>query len=378
MVITKFSPSIAVNSVAMAFTGADARFIRDTCQFERQRPVDPNNINRLAFEMEQGRFVPGTPIYFGVLPDGKRLLLNGNHTLEAVAKCNITQTLTMIECSVSSVDEAAAIYAMMDIHKTRSWTNSLQAYGLTEKMQMANYMLPAIRLIEGSFDRTTVNRNMSRSQIFSVMDDYIVQANLIANAFKGTLLSNQKVLRRASFMAVALLTARDQPTAAEEFWGGMAKDNGLVKGDPRKMLLDFGRDNNSVSVETYNHVKAAAQAWNAFFNKKELAFLRPSQMSELKILGTSWQKGNPNPPAQEPVDMSKMVKTPSKEEIAAKLVTQTKLPFVVAEKKGALPVAEKKASKAFDISKVPATPSKAKAAAELSTEVISTRLVTTR
>jgi hypothetical protein len=68
-----------------------ARHLRQSCNFDRQRALIDLNTRRLAVEMDNGRFIPGTTVYFAVLPDGSMLILNGNHTLEAIIASGKTQ-----------------------------------------------------------------------------------------------------------------------------------------------------------------------------------------------------------------------------------------------------------------------------------------------
>src|SRR5690606_12147457 len=45
-------------------------------------------------------------------------------------------------------------------------------------------------------------------------------------------------LRNPGVLAVALMTVKYQPKLAEEFWRGLAENDGLRRGDPRHTLLN--------------------------------------------------------------------------------------------------------------------------------------------
>lgn len=59
----KFSNIQKIASVDQMITPDEARIWRDTKHFERQRNISPANVERLAHEMEIGRFTQGTQIY---------------------------------------------------------------------------------------------------------------------------------------------------------------------------------------------------------------------------------------------------------------------------------------------------------------------------
>ena len=94
-----------------------ANQMRSTMYFERQRDMNEANIARLVHEMEMGRFIPGTQVYIAVLPGGKMLLLNGNHTLQAIIRCRLPQLLDLAYKQVPNMDAAGRIYAVFDLHK---------------------------------------------------------------------------------------------------------------------------------------------------------------------------------------------------------------------------------------------------------------------
>lgn len=281
---------------------AMAKTLRSSCHFERQRPINARNVERLAVEMRRGWFIPGTPIFFAVLPDGSMRIVNGNHTLEAVSEADVSLPLVFIYARVDDIEGAARIYASMDLQKMRTWSNALQALGLSGEVPMSNYVLPAIGILMAGFkaDQTNVEATSSRTARFGKVDEYKEAAALLHASWTSAPLTNQRLLRRAAFMAVALETARYQPSTAVEFWGGAAKDDGLAANDPRKALLRYATNNKAMGAgERNSHCKAAGLAWNAFFAQRKLEVCKPNAMGDFRLSGTPWHNGKPGKPLSE-------------------------------------------------------------------------------
>ena len=75
--LRQYLPPSAVRSAVVTITPEDARRLRDTAHFDRQRNISPANVARLAAEMAKGQFTPGTQIYLCVLPDGSGRIVVG-------------------------------------------------------------------------------------------------------------------------------------------------------------------------------------------------------------------------------------------------------------------------------------------------------------
>ena len=301
-----------------------AKHLRATCHFERQRPITPRNVERLAREMRGGNFVKATPIFMCILPDNSMVIVNGNHTLEAVAGGVITMPLTFIYHRVNNMEEAAKIYVTMDIHKTRSWNVTLEAMGMKERIAMANKVMPGVRIIMDSFNSyVTSQGETSRLNIMEKMEEYADVALRLNTFWDDTPKRLQNYLSRAAFISVALITTQHQPTMAEEFWGGAARDDGLNRNDPRKQLLNYAMTHKSASsASRVIDLNAAVLCWNAFFENRTMEILRPSQLKEIYILGTNWHKGKP---VEKPVAEKKAVVEKKAGKRASKIETGQKL-----------------------------------------------------
>lgn len=289
-----------------------ARHLRVSCNFDRQRAITDLNVQRLGVEMKYDRFIPGTTVYFAVLPDKTMLILNGNHTLEAIIASGKTQRLVFIFKKVADVQEAARLYGTFDIHKTRTWTDALKAVSPDKKIALSNSVMPAVGHIMQSFtyDPRNVEANNSRGARFGSMKPYEEPASLLYAAMAGSPGPHKAAIRRKGVMAVALETLRYQPGPAAVFWKDLAHDDGLAKSDPRKVLLRWLLNSNSGGKLTgataaNPHSRAAIGAWNAWCRGDALQHIRP-HTGPIIILGTPWdgksdgQVPPTNPVPQEP------------------------------------------------------------------------------
>ena len=99
-----------------------AKVMRTEFVFERQRPICEANVDRLAREIVNETFVPGTPILIAVLPNLSKRLLNGGHICEAIMKTGLAIPVVLITVRVSNLEEAATIYSALDRQKARTMT----------------------------------------------------------------------------------------------------------------------------------------------------------------------------------------------------------------------------------------------------------------
>lgn len=275
----------------------DSIRLRKTCNFPRQRNIRDLNVVRLGVEMEKGRFIQGTPIFMVVMPDGQQYIVNGNHTLEAIAYSGKPQWLTFIFLQVDTFEEAAAIYISFDLHKGRTWEDALKASGRDLTQPMAKQSAAAVKLIMSGFKYApeNVEANSSRLSRFDVMDAYNGPAGLLQEAMKSAPPLNQRIVMRAAVLAVALETALYDAETAVRFWGGLAQDNGLTKGDARKTLLQWLLSHKAAKgIDAYLQTRACAIAWNKFTEGKSALDLRPNVIGKITINRTPWD-GNKGP-----------------------------------------------------------------------------------
>lgn len=281
-----------------------ARTLRETAKYERQRPIHDGHVNRLASEMLAGRFTAGTTVHICRFGDTVAIV-NGNHTLEGIIESKVTVPLLFLYTVVKSEEEIARIYASHDIGRARVWADAIRAAGLFGDMDASQQFISSfgsallpiqlkfqdfqLRNVTSDGPRATSAaqiRARSRELRIALMREYRPQAEFYYLAVKLGRPRIQLWMRRATVFAIALETFKAQPSMATEFWEGLARDDGLKKTDPRKQLLTYLAEHPATESRVVQS-RAIASAWNAFFEKRTVTFLRGSDQPFV-LRGTPW------------------------------------------------------------------------------------------
>jgi hypothetical protein len=209
-----WAPGEDMKAVILEVTPDMADRKRQEALFERQRPMRPRNIERLAHEMERRNFVPGTSGYIAILPDGSERLLNANHTLEAIKKSGLPQVMAFVYRRVKDLDEAGRLYAAMDIHAVRTWGDTLRATAKGEAIPMAEKVLSAIGIIQDSMGQEHHQRSKLPSRLDRVdcLADYREAAELLWMAVHGGTAEATGMIKVAPVLGRSL-PSRSKPRA---------------------------------------------------------------------------------------------------------------------------------------------------------------------
>ena len=259
-----------------------------------QRNITESNVIRLHREMKIGRFRPGTQIFFAILPDGREWVLNGHHTLTALARGAPPQRLCIFRKPISSEEEAAVIYSTFDDMKKRTVGDTIRAHGNPVPAMHASSAGAAIRTIMCDFFQ---GGHASRALITKedVVESMTSEFSEGIQAYVG-LLSNikgetRKFLKSASVAAVAVYTLRYQPERALAFWTSFAKDDGLVYGRPEKALLSYLRNLRATGDGRKETCSACVLAWNKAYKGMTADHVKASSFKNFYIFGTPLERG---------------------------------------------------------------------------------------
>ena len=266
--------------------------------FERQRNMRPHHRDTLVKEIQFDRFIQGTQIHF-VQFEQDRFLVNGQHTLSAVAKSGIPVTLNVLVSDADTMEEVAALYSRHDNHLSRSILDAIKARDIHKQIGMtinqARQVAGAVRFIQSGFRQS--GGRISREEILTEIRNWEEEGNAFINAIeKGYL--DAVLMMKASVLSVALITFRHEEQLALKFWKQVANDDGLNRGDPRKTLHEFinmtrvkqGPLIRGTQVVTQPYTaRAVATAWNAFHSGKNLVRIHVVDPNrEIHIKGTPY------------------------------------------------------------------------------------------
>lgn len=281
-----------------------ARHLLDSCRFELQRDLSETHIDYLINEAQLGRFLRGTQVHFGRV-NGELRILNGNHTLEVIARSGIAIPLVLLYEDVDAEDVLGRLYARHDIHRIRDWKATLKATKQFEKFEQheiakvwvstALYAVPYV-----VNDLKPPNTGQSTSRIFArsrderitALENYHKEVVSIARACEGARTDIQRLMRRRPLFAAFIAVMRHQQTKATEFISSTAMDDGLRAVSPQKQLLEWLRKTPMVQQTLPDHFRAFELCWNAFMANEDVERMRfserPLRLSErpLRLTGT--------------------------------------------------------------------------------------------
>ncbi len=251
--------------------------------YERQRPLRRRHVEYLAEEMRRGNFRQGTQIHFAEY-DGKLHLVNGQHTLAAIAKSEISQILDICYTKEDPKDA----YYRHDVGLKRTTADMFSALQVADEFgftaSQVNLVSSAVRFISDNFGNpdTNKNRTLHPDDHIKLFRDYADAAGSYFEIAAGHWRQIRTALIRAATASVALSLYKfvDNGTRSlvDEFWTGAIFDNGLVSGDPRKaahahLLSSNVKTTRSVGKNNMSSAKSArylAQCWNAWADGREI------------------------------------------------------------------------------------------------------------
>jgi hypothetical protein len=273
-----------------------ARTILDTEVFPGQRPVREHHTAYLAQLMRLHHFVQGTTLTFATM--GKqRFLINGVHRLTALGRTREPMWFWVEERRVEDLAAIADLYAVYDKNLPRTWADLYRVDPDLQETMLApkhlNKLGGALGVLVSGFQRPTGyasdvllqgllrNPRVRKALILA----WVPEMRQLVTHCQGPG-SIRTMLERASVLAVALVTWRFQPAQAEDFWGRLAADSGLVAGQPVHTLLRWLRETPVRSVNSTLYPRYVAEAWNAAVAGRTFPRALAGDPGPLRLAGT--------------------------------------------------------------------------------------------
>ena len=255
--------------------------------FDFQRKMKLARVEELAGEMLADNFEPGTTINIAELMNSTRfVLINGQHTLQAIIDSGLPQWLTIVRRRVKNLAEAGVSYSRIDIQATRRPAQRLKALNLPEIEKLSNQqcssLISAIKLLLADFEHkpsTSIAGAKSGPDraIFGSaqrwaegIEEYRDAIRKYLSALDYASDGNQKRrLMRSSVLAVGLATMRYQPEKAWNYWASIAAEDGLRANTPEMRTSNWLRENKGGSGGvSIKQAKYFAFGWKAHFEGK--------------------------------------------------------------------------------------------------------------
>lgn len=283
---------------AESFNPEDAQYMLTNHNYVGQRAIRKPHVNFLANEILNGRFREGTAIGICHTPDGKKHLVNGQHTLSAVIACKKPVLLSVESYECRNMEEVARIFATYDRQRTRTSSDVFHAYGLAGDLGLTQtqtgFFCAAINFLIERVSKVFPDRKASPEEIIQFAEKMKWRFDQYTEATSGV---KQNGKNRSSLIALALVTAGH--SSHYEFWNGFTQDDGLRRGDPRKHLIEFNRktslngsDSNRKTVSVLASFKAGAYCWNRFIANQPInSFQFDKALAVTGVNGTPYRDG---------------------------------------------------------------------------------------
>lgn len=276
--------------------------------YTRQRDINARQIEFYAEMMTAGEWKPFSDIEiaYAVNGDGTEhgYLINGQHRLYAVIESNSEVEFVVKHVVCDSQEEVGQRYGTVDVGRVRSPADYARSLALSEELGFKEYLInrltSAVTAIHNEFKRSG-HYNISTPQKFILVREYRKEARQYFTNTAGGVAVVTKQMNRSFPLAVALITLKESVAIYGEekvkhFWSGIAFDNGLKTGDPRKlanyhfMQVALGMSAKGTRIEAPYTARFLANCFNAFVEDRELKQTRVDDaLAPIIIYGTHFK-----------------------------------------------------------------------------------------
>ncbi|RVN04070.1 hypothetical protein [Sinorhizobium meliloti] len=283
----------------------DAAYLTNHCVHPIQQSIRPlshpsavEHIAVLASIMETpGAWMDETQLRLGVF-DGRLWIMDGNHRIRAqsVSGQSIKWNVK-IDFYSSDAEFRAAFHKFNTNSRTRTQAQILGATGFASDFGVsklvAKSMFDAMTYIIAEFKTGKSHADVLRSRVVDTRLDMAAKFGKEAALFDECLKNSDGRIKRklliAGVAAVALVTLRHRPEQAFEFWNGVAKNDGLKKGDPRHTLAMDLLTRAMNKGAAHQNIAAPAKAWNAWYEGRNLSIIKVLDTDAVRISGTPYK-----------------------------------------------------------------------------------------
>lgn len=289
---------LAIREGRMTFTPEMSQRTLAECAFEGQRPIKDGHVATLRMAMMKGNFTAGTQLHFGRL-NGRLYLVNGHHRLHAHSSTGAPLEFQVLITDCANEREVAQLYWRHDtVSATRGLGDVVRAAGSGEQHGVtesdARRTLAAVKVIVARFARAMqhsqeVKNLREPDEILAAAAPWWPHAKTYFTIIDGAARDIRVCLNRQHVVAAGLITLKYQPEKAAAFWAGVAADDGLRRGDPRKTALQHllktkpGQGGNGLS---WIGVAGLSKCWNAWFRGESYTHPKPALVDEIVLEGT--------------------------------------------------------------------------------------------
>jgi hypothetical protein len=275
-----------------------AKRILEELNFQGQRKVESGRVYGHAYAIRTGEWMDDYPIHFAALPDGRIWLVDGQHRLSAISEQQSPVGVVIRLVEVDSEKEARKFYSGFDQKQsTRTNTQIIAAVDIAKDIGLSNRMTRAVfeaaplllnnlEVLHGSASVKSNPEFFLQQARMKVVTDWANEAKTYSGITEVARRGLYERLKKTGPVAVGLYTLRYQLAKAKEFWTGVANDDGLRKGDPRKTLINDLEERGLRTGSVRQRVQQSSLAWNAFCEGRDLKVIKCVTDAPIVLWGT--------------------------------------------------------------------------------------------
>lgn len=276
--------------------------------YMRQRDLNSRQVEFYAEQMSAGLWQPFSDIEVVLMKNGDgsehSFLVNGQHRLYAVIEADVAVDFVVKTVAVENETELGQRYGTIDIGRVRSTSDFARAIDLGHELGFKEYYITqltsALTAIENQFKRSG-RYSISPFHKMEMVRDYAKEGRQYFTLTAGGVAHVTRQMRRAFPLAVALCTLRESTQIYGEdkvrrFWSGIAFDNGLQAGDPRKVAnrhfleVALGAATKGARISPTYTARYIANCFNAYVEDRELKQSRVvDPIAPIDINGTKFK-----------------------------------------------------------------------------------------
>ncbi len=281
--------------------------------YAHNRKVRPGRVQFLANEMREGRFMQTAEIHI-MYCNGDPVLVNGQHTCNAIAMYGKPVRLTVRKTSTSEHGQIAMMYAYgHDTGMKRTFNDGLGAYNVGEELGIGPYhvdrLAAAIKFIRNGFGKPTRGKDVPLTEVIEMMHVWAPHARMFLKTItvpSGELTRIRGAVEKQAVFSILLVTYRYSLDIARDFWSGILSP-GLLDTDSRwfarRAIEESILRNNRYALGSRDPeivARRLAKCWGSFVTGKRMgqipriADINPN--APILIAGTPYNGRQPAPP----------------------------------------------------------------------------------
>ena len=297
--------------------------------YAHQRKLRPAWVKYLTNEMQEGRFMPTAEIHV-MYRNGEPVLINGQHTCNAIVAYGKPVRATVRKTSTGEVGQIAMMYSLgHDNGMKRTFSDGLGAYAVADTIELGpeytQRLATAIRHIRAGFTSDSRIKTVSPATLAEMVNALPVYApaakffwnNVTAPA--GDFSRIRSSISKRGTLSVLVVTYRYRQQDAHKFWEAMVNP-GLSDNNPiwyaRRAIEDsMNQRGKGYSVKPEMLSRMLAKCWNNYLSGTPMKqAVRKSDIDEVApivISGTPYNGRQPAPPWWPPDVRDEMYQLPA-------------------------------------------------------------------